>query len=146
MVTLVQVGLWYLQRRQEPFSSTSLCLTLVFFHPYRIISERFLPPWWQNLSTTLTTDKFVDVKAIHRFDPQKEHMGGGGKAGPWLDLKQPLMSKSGAAGDDTKKQGAYGKIKTHSESLVSQLLRINEVMAALRIKFFSPFKEQAVGK
>lgn len=44
------------------------------------------------------------------------------------------------------RQGAYGKIKTHSESLVSQLLRVGEVTAALRVKFFSPFKSQKFGE
>jgi hypothetical protein len=43
-------------------------------------------------------------------------------------------------------QGAYGKIRTHSESLVSQLLRLDEVAAALRVKFMSPFKEHDVGE
>lgn len=52
---------------------------------FRIIVERFLVKWWKDLDETLTTDKWVDLKAIHRFDPTAEHMGGAGKAGAWLD-------------------------------------------------------------
>lgn len=51
---------------------------------FRIIAETFLAQWWEDLNTTLTTDKFVDVVNIHRFDPSEEHMGGKGNAGVWL--------------------------------------------------------------
>jgi hypothetical protein len=43
-------------------------------------------------------------------------------------------------------QGAYGKIKTHSESLVTQLLRMDEVTAALRVKFCNPFPSNDFGR
>lgn len=51
---------------------------------FRIIAEKFLVHWWKDLDATLTTDRFVDVKTIHRFDPSVEHMGGAGNAGAWL--------------------------------------------------------------
>ena len=54
---------------------------------FRIIVERFLVHWWKDLNRTLTTDDFVDTETIHRFDPTREHMGGAGHAGPWLDLQ-----------------------------------------------------------
>lgn len=41
-------------------------------------------------------------------------------------------------GSFRKKQGAYGKIKTHSESKISQILHIDEVFAAIRLKYISP--------
>lgn len=145
MVSLVQVNTVLVKYLLANPAAQSLSYFLLST-TNRIIVERFLPPWWADLKTTLTTDKYVDVKSIHRFDPLKEHMGGGGNAGPWLDLKQAASSPSNSNRDINKKQGAYGKIKTHSESLVSQLLRVNEVMAALRVRFFSPFKEQVVGK
>mmetsp|Transcript_45078 Transcript_45078/g.104034 ORF Transcript_45078/g.104034 Transcript_45078/m.104034 type:complete len:285 (-) Transcript_45078:467-1321(-) len=53
---------------------------------FRIIVERFLVHWWKDLDATLSTDKHCDFAKIHRFDPTHEHMGGGGKAGPWLDV------------------------------------------------------------
>jgi len=54
---------------------------------FRILTNRFLlPKWWKDLDVTMNTDTHVDVDTIHRFDPTKEHMGGQGKAGPWLDL------------------------------------------------------------
>jgi hypothetical protein len=53
---------------------------------FRIIVERFLVHWWADLDATFQTDRHVDVKTIHRFDPTKEHMGGKGRAGPWLDV------------------------------------------------------------
>ena len=51
---------------------------------FRIIVENFLPYWWEDLNVTLTTNKFLDTKSIHRFDPSEEHMGGAGHAGKWL--------------------------------------------------------------
>lgn len=54
---------------------------------FRILTTRFLlPKWWKDLDVTMNTDRHVDVNTIYRFDPTKEHMGGKGKAGPWLDL------------------------------------------------------------
>ena len=38
--------------------------------------------WWDNLDRTMNTDDFCDHETIHRFDPPREHMGGGGSAGP----------------------------------------------------------------
>jgi hypothetical protein len=38
--------------------------------------------WWDDLDVTMKTDTFVDVKNVLCFDPPKEHMGGGGDAGP----------------------------------------------------------------
>lgn len=35
---------------------------------FRIIAKHFLPTWWQDLQTTLTTDKHVDTATIHRLD------------------------------------------------------------------------------
>jgi len=52
---------------------------------FRIIVERFLVNWWKDLDETFKTDKWVDLKSIHRFDPTSEHMGGAGKASDWLD-------------------------------------------------------------
>jgi hypothetical protein len=45
--------------------------------------------------TTITTDKFVDVKNIHFFAPPPEFEWGGGDAN----------------GDPALKQGAYGKVR-----------------------------------
>lgn len=112
---------------------------------FRIIAERFLPQWWKDLPATLATNKHVDPRRIHCFDPPQHHMGGAGNAGPYLDAANG-RSKAGGngaqGGDQGKKQGAYGKVKAHSESLVSQLLRVEEVAAALRVKFGSPFPKQ----
>lgn len=40
----------------------------------------------------------------------------------------------------SKKQGAYGKIKTHTESKVSQLLHIDEVVSALYFLYINPLR------
>ena len=40
----------------------------------------------------------------------------------------------------SKKQGAYGKIKTHSESKISQLLHLDEVWAALYLLYVNPLQ------
>jgi len=52
---------------------------------FRVIAERFLHTWWQDLDTAITTNKYLDVSSIHRFDAPVEHLGGAGNAGPSLD-------------------------------------------------------------
>lgn len=39
-----------------------------------------------------------------------------------------------------RKQGAYGKIKTHKESKVSQLMHVDEVFSAVSLLYISPLK------
>ena len=39
-----------------------------------------------------------------------------------------------------KKQGAYGKVVTHKESKLKQLVRIDEVMAAVTLMYIQPLK------
>ena len=45
---------------------------------FRIIVEQFLVKWWADVRTTITTDKFVDVKNIHFFAPPRSSNGGAG--------------------------------------------------------------------
>ena len=68
---------------------------------FRIIAEKFLPKWWDDLSSALTTDKYVDVNTIYRFDPSEEHMGGEGGAGAWLGAAQYPSNGVGAANGNT---------------------------------------------
>jgi farnesyl-diphosphate farnesyltransferase len=53
--------------------------------------------------------------------------GSAGAAGPTSSIVSPTQSGL--------KQGAYGKVKIHSESLLSQLTHIDEVVAAFQYKF-----------
>eukprot|EP00301_Raphidiophrys_heterophryoidea_P012203 c18582_g1_i1.p1 GENE.c18582_g1_i1~~c18582_g1_i1.p1 ORF type:complete len:733 (-),score=175.89 c18582_g1_i1:73-2271(-) len=107
---------------------------------FRIIAERFLVHWWKDLDRTINTNDFVDTLNIHRFDPLAHHMGGGGKAGPWLVSKKTTtpLAKDTKNRLGVKKQGAYGKVRVHSENIISQLTRFDEVSAAVRVKFFKP--------
>jgi farnesyl-diphosphate farnesyltransferase len=124
---------------------------------FRIIVENFLPHWWANLQETLTTNKFVDVKTIHRFDPTSEHMGGAGNAGSWLGqsispyakqtiLPPPTVSPAPPApvkpADSRLKQGGYGKVPIHKHSKLSQLLHLDEVLAALQLKYGGELRDQ----
>mmetsp|Transcript_3550 Transcript_3550/g.8336 ORF Transcript_3550/g.8336 Transcript_3550/m.8336 type:complete len:798 (+) Transcript_3550:65-2458(+) len=126
---------------------------------FRIIAARFLDPWWQNLDEALTTNKHIDVDRVHRFDPPEVHYGGAGGALPKLDeiaaaessvktsnspalklekaeVKSALLRRGKPAkGAEGAKQGAYGKVVTHSTSKLDQLMRPLEVMAAIRFKF-----------
>lgn len=43
-------------------------------------------------------------------------------------------------GDDSKKQGAYGKIVTHKEPILSQLCHVDEVIAAILFLYLSPMR------
>ncbi|KAJ1414787.1 isopentenyl-diphosphate delta-isomerase type 1 fused to squalene synthase [Ochromonadaceae sp. CCMP2298] len=101
---------------------------------FRIIAEQFLPHWWADLKSTLTTEKHVDLIRIHRFDPTTEHMGGGGGAGAWLGAATSPYTKVGDApkqGNAALKQGSYGKVKIHKRSKFEQFSRVDEVFAAL---------------
>ena len=113
---------------------------------FRIIAENFLPYWWNDLSETLTTNKYVDVKTIHRFDPTEEHMGGGGNAGAWLGKSKCPYNAAPTAvavtGNSDLKQGAYGKVKIHKNSMIDQIFRVNEVFSALQMKFGNVLKSQ----
>lgn len=121
------VSLPELQQMMSPSSG------LLWSPWFRIIAEQFLPHWWANLNETLTTDKFVDTYTIHRFDPTEEHMGGAGKAGAWLGkASNPYESKPAKA---LLKQGAYGKVQIHKHSKLSQLIHLDEVFAALSLKY-----------
>ena len=102
----------------------------------RIIAENFLPHWWKDLKTTLTTDKYVDTENIHRFDPASEFFGGGGDAGRWLGkASYSPPSENQRAFNTGIKQGAYGKVKIHKHNKLSQLVRIDEVFSAIWLKF-----------
>jgi hypothetical protein len=35
---------------------------------FRIIAKHFLPTWWQDLPTTLMTNKHVDTATLHKVD------------------------------------------------------------------------------
>ena len=121
---------------------------------FRIIVENFLVHWWKDLSVTLETNKFVDVKSIYHFDPTSEHMGGAGHAGEWLGqasspyekkgkkVGTPKRAKSPArnaiapaanTGDPALKQGSYGKVKIHKHSIAEQLSHFGEVIAAAQV-------------
>jgi farnesyl-diphosphate farnesyltransferase len=129
------VTLSELQKMMQPNSG------LLWSPWFRIIAEKFLVHWWKDLSLTLTTDTYCDYNTIYRFDPSSEHMGGGGDAGSWLGSASynPKTVTSGAStavvGDTSKKQGAYGKVKTHSHSKLSQLSHIDEIFAMVWFKF-----------
>mmetsp|Transcript_36327 Transcript_36327/g.82298 ORF Transcript_36327/g.82298 Transcript_36327/m.82298 type:complete len:314 (-) Transcript_36327:4-945(-) len=62
---------------------------------FRIITERFLVKWWDDLTETLTTDRHVDLENIHRFECAAEYLGGAGNAGQWI--KEGLAEAEGDA-------------------------------------------------
>jgi len=133
---------------------------------FRIIADRLLDQWWQDLDTALATDKYVDVSSIHRFDTAPEFQGGLGKAKPLLDkvaeIEAAALKEGGeaqrrkvvleaehedrvvgfvgrgraeigsSAGD--VKQGGYGKVPTHKNPKLDQLMRPLEIISALRLK------------
>lgn len=43
--------------------------------------ERFAREWWVQLQDVMSTDKYVDVVNIHRFDPPSKYRGGAGVTG-----------------------------------------------------------------
>ena len=64
---------------------------LLFSPWFRLIVKKWLGTWWKDLKETMTTNKHCDYNAIHEFDPPKEHLGGGGNAGPLFDGDDALQ-------------------------------------------------------
>mmetsp|Transcript_10817 Transcript_10817/g.15252 ORF Transcript_10817/g.15252 Transcript_10817/m.15252 type:complete len:664 (+) Transcript_10817:523-2514(+) len=112
--------------------------TNLLFSPwFRIIVKKWMlceGGWWEDLKNTMETSVHCDYKSILRFDPPDEHMGGKGKAGPMFS------SQKNVNGDTSKKQGAYGKIKVHKESKISQIMRFDEVWSAVTLLYLKPLK------
>lgn len=104
---------------------------------FRIIEETLLHKWWDAMDTD-TLESLADTK-IHKAEellkdhPHLLHLAG-------FDAPTPAATGRPAGGSPTaetpvaRKQGAYGKVKTHSHSLLTQLLHGSEVVAALRFK------------
>ncbi|CAE7436710.1 IDI1, partial [Symbiodinium sp. KB8] len=121
---------------------------------FKIINERLLDAWWQDLDNALSTDKYVDVSSIHRFDTAPDFHGGLGKARPWLDKVAEVEAEAIKAGGEVQrrkamleaehedrvvgfvgrgqaeigsaagdvKQGGYGKVPTHKNPKLDQLM------------------------
>lgn len=108
---------------------------LLFSPWFRLIAKKWmLNPggWWENVKETMTSDKHCDYVNIQRFDPPTEHLGGEGEAGPLFEEE--------AVGDQSKKQGAYGKVKVHSESKLKQLSHLDEVFSAFTFLYVKPLE------
>eukprot|EP00804_Cyclotella_cryptica_P020758 CCRYP_016593-RA/>CCRYP_016593-RA protein AED:0.31 eAED:0.31 QI:72/1/1/1/1/1/3/44/784 len=123
--------------------------SLLFSPWFRLIVHRWMignneggGGWWDDLNRTMNTQDFCDYDTIHRFDPPTEHMGGGGDAGPMFgeDGQTVMNGQDAKVGDTSKKQGAYGKLKTHKESKLKQLMHIDEVFSAISLLYIHPLK------
>ncbi|RYG70284.1 squalene synthase [archaeon] len=95
---------------------------------FRIIAEKFLVHWWADLSATLTTHIFVNPQIIYRCVPE---------TGDLLEVPAHNAIADGeeVKGVGTLKQGAYGKVRIHKHSLLSQLSRPDEIFSALSMLF-----------
>ena len=58
---------------------------------FRIIAQKFLPEWWDNLEATLHSDRFVEYEKIYRFDPAPQFFGGAGRAEQWLGAAEDFV-------------------------------------------------------
>jgi len=117
--------------------------------------------WWQDLDGAFKLKPYLPIK---RFDAPPEHCKPGPHTGAastelsdlyaaeqklaWASAerkaltlrlerearRRDLTMPVGVV-DPEKKQGAYGKVPTHSHSKLDQLSRVDEVVAALRLKF-----------
>ncbi len=78
---------------------------------------------------------------MHRFDPTPEHMGGAGSAFAYLGAGSPYFpphpatTANAVIGDQSLKQGAYGKVSIHKHSKMSQIAHIDEIFSALWFKY-----------
>lgn len=116
---------------------------LLFSPWFRLIMKKWVVGsggWWEDLKVTMETDKFCDYSTIYQFDPPSEHLGGNGDATTLFKTDRVKVPDVSVVGDTTKKQGAYGKVKTHSESKISQIMHIDEVWSAIVLLYVKPLK------
>lgn len=117
---------------------------------FGIIERTLLHPWWTALKTGTLADH-ADTTTIHRADdlPSSSAVERVADAAG-TPLSTPAAASGGvdascsAAKDSfpasetprgvVKKQGAYGKVKVHSEGTLSQLCRFDEVAIAVAYK------------
>jgi len=123
---------------------------------FRIIENTLLHPWWEAVKAGNVT-KFVDGR-IHRAgdftDPSvasalglKTNSTAAADAASAKEGSQGFSSaarstsrspSSGASlGAASKKQGAYGKVRTHKEPAWKQLMHVDEVFHAIAFKYAS---------
>mmetsp|Transcript_56695 Transcript_56695/g.165899 ORF Transcript_56695/g.165899 Transcript_56695/m.165899 type:complete len:793 (-) Transcript_56695:375-2753(-) len=96
----------------------ALALEMPLWSPwFRVIAERFLDPWWQDLDTALATNKYVDTATIHRFDTRPEYHGGAGGAGPHLDDVAAAETKERKLGNKAQ-QRAVALAAEHEDHVV----------------------------
>ena len=120
----------------DDLKSMLLDKSLLFSPWFRLITQRWLYTWWDDLEVCLQPmNKHCDYVNIHCFDPPTEHWGGAGNAKPLFIV-----------GDSSKKQGAYGKVVTHKESKIKQLMHIDEVWSAFTVLFLNPLKSNLDSK
>ena len=96
---------------------------------FKIIANRWLKEWWADLSATIDDGAHDDFGSVHRFDPPVEHYGTFNLA---PDRKAAVL----------KKQGGYGKVKTHKTSKLAQIVRFDEVVLALYYKALGSTKSR----
>eukprot|EP00981_Chlorochromonas_danica_P006866 scaffold1498_cov180-Ochromonas_danica.AAC.17 len=92
---------------------------------FRIIKEKFLVHWWADLPTTLRTNIFTNFTTVYTFDNDKKDL---------IEVTANNVYTVGQADkvkDENLKQGAYGKVKIHKHSLLSQLSHVDEVIAGI---------------
>jgi farnesyl-diphosphate farnesyltransferase len=117
---------------------------------FGIIEKTLLGTWWTALEEGRIAEH-VDPKTIHRADdlPEEAFLAGqaareamaaekASAAAPPRSLAAVLPDGGSSITTETeadvKKQGAYGKVKIHSEGTISQLLRLDEMFLAATYK------------
>ncbi|KAA0152940.1 hypothetical protein FNF29_03464 [Cafeteria roenbergensis] len=109
---------------------------------FGIIENTLLHPWWEALARGTLADH-VDAVTIHRADDLPTASAARAAEGRAEPAARPTAasaalpdggSHTGSDGDASKKQGAYGKVKVHSEGTLSQLCRFDEVAIAAAYK------------
>lgn len=111
---------------------------------FRIIAEKFLVHWWSNLETTLTTNVFTNFTTIYKCVPETgelEEVVANNARSHKADKKS-----KGNGNDDSIKQGAYGKVKIHKHSLLSQLVHVDEVAMAIHLLVSEKFASKLDSK
>lgn len=105
---------------------------------FRIIERTLLHKWWAAVEEGGDAlAAHVDEATIHRAG-DFDKLGASGPAGAPASAASAAAATAtatDATSDAAKKQGAYGKVKTHSEGLLAQLSHLDEVAAMLAYKF-----------
>lgn len=107
---------------------------------FRVIHSLKLGEWWEALQEGRVLE-LQELDAIHHWgmagNTTKNFIATDEGVTTAAAQPTPVLASSSSSDMSLKKQGAYGKVQIHKHTVLSQLGHVDEVFAAVRMKYFS---------